>query len=110
MTTYSPAAIWIMIAAVAAGTWAIRLSFIALFGRISVIPDWVLWVLRLIPAAVLAAIVAPALTHATGGFDLVTARFFAGIVAALVAWRTKDVLATIGVGMITLWVLQALGL
>lgn len=110
MTTYSPATIWILLATVAAGTWAIRVSFIALFGRIEVIPDWVLWVLRLIPAAVLAAIVAPALTHATGEFDLFTARFFAGLIAALVAWRTKDVLATIGVGMIALWLLQAAGL
>ncbi|MGZ3608333.1 MAG: hypothetical protein ACXU9J_10490 [Syntrophales bacterium] len=28
--------------------------------------------------------------------------------AAAVAWRTKNVLLTIGVGMVALWVLQAL--
>jgi branched-subunit amino acid transport protein len=109
-TTYSPASIWLLLGVIAAGTWAIRVSFIALFGRIETIPDWVLRILRLIPAAVLAALVAPALTHATGEFDLATARFTAGIVAGIVAWRTRNVLATIATGMASLWLLQALGL
>ena len=109
-TTYSPAAVWVLLAVIAAGTWGIRVSFIALFGRIETIPDWVLRILKLIPAAVLAALVAPALTHGTGDFDLVTARLFAGILAGLVAWRTRNVLATIATGMGALWILQALGL
>ena len=85
------------------------MSFIALFGRIETIPEWVLRILKLIPAAVMAALVAPALTHATGEFDLATARFAAGIIAGLVAWRTRNVLATITTGMTALWILQALG-
>lgn len=108
MTTYSTAAIWVLLAVVAAGTWGIRLSFIALFGRIEVIPDAVLRVLRLIPAAVLAALAAPALTHAGGSFDLASPRFAAGVVAAAVAWRTQNVVATIGAGMGALWLLEAL--
>ncbi|MEE9582537.1 MAG: AzlD domain-containing protein, partial [Acidimicrobiia bacterium] len=64
---------------------------------------------RLIPAAVLAAIVAPSITHASGAFDLGTDRFVAGVIAGVVAWRTKNVLATIGVGMGVLWLLQAAG-
>lgn len=110
MTTYSPTSIWILLVVIAAGTWTIRISFIALFGRIETIPGWVLRILKLIPAAVLAALVAPALTHGTGDFDLITARLFAGLLAGLVAWRTKNVLATIGTGMTALWILQALGL
>lgn len=109
MTSYSPGAIWLLLGAAAAGTWAIRVSFIALFGRLEAIPPWVLRILQLIPAAVLAALVAPALTHSSGHFDLASARFAAGIVAAVVAWRTKDVLATISVGMVVLWILQAAG-
>ena len=108
MTSYSAGEIWLLLAIVAAGTWTIRVSFIALFGRVEVIPDSILRLLKLIPAAVLAALVAPALTHATGSFDLATTRFAAGIVAALVAWRTKNVLATIATGMVTLWILEAL--
>lgn len=110
MTTYSPAAVWLLLGLVAAGTWTIRISFIALFGRIETIPAWVLRILKLIPAAVMAALVAPALTHGTGEFDLATARLAAGIIAGLVAWKTKNVLATIGTGMVALWLLQAAGL
>ena len=108
MTSYSPLALWGLIAVVAAGTWGIRASFIALLGRVEEIPPALMRVLRLIPAAVLAALVAPALTHGTGSFDLGTARFAAGVAAAAVAWRTRNVVATIAVGMGVLWLLQAL--
>ena len=109
MTTYSTTAIWLLMIITAVGTWMLRVSFIALLGTVSTIPDSVRRVLKLIPAAVLAALVAPALTHAGGSFDLSTPRFAAGVVAAVVAWRSGHVLATIGAGMGTLWVLQALG-
>jgi branched-subunit amino acid transport protein len=32
-------------------------------------------------------------------------RLLAGLIAALVAWRTQNVLWTIGVGMVVLWLL-----
>jgi len=108
MTTHSPTLIWLLLGITAIGTWLFRLSFIALLGRISEIPDLAMRILKLIPAAVLAAILAPSLTHAGGAFDLASDRFIAGMIAAVVAWRTKNVLATIGVGMGLLWTLQAL--
>jgi branched-subunit amino acid transport protein len=108
MTELSPALIWVLIAIAAGGTWLLRLSFIALLGRVSTVPAAAMRLLRLIPAAVMAAIVAPSLTHSAGEFDLTTARFAAGVIAALVAWRTKHVLATITAGMGSLWILQAL--
>ena len=37
-------------------------------------------------------------------------RLLAGVVAILVAWRTRNVIWTVGVGLVTLWVLQALGI
>jgi branched-subunit amino acid transport protein len=109
MTRHGTAVVWAIIAAIAVGTWLIRLSFLALLGRIGVIPPLLLRILRLIPVAVLAAIVAPALTHATGAFDLATDRFVAGAGAVLIAWRTRSPLATIVVGMGLLWGLDALG-
>ena len=107
MTTHSPGLIWLLIGVIAVGTWLIRVSFIGLLGRSTVIPDVAMRVLRLIPAAVFAALVGPSLTHAAGSFDLGTDRFLAGVLAAIVAWQTKNVLATIGVGMGVLWLLQA---
>lgn len=109
MTTHSPALIWALVAMIGVGTWLIRLSFLALLGRVQRVPPAVGRVLRLIPAAVLAALVLPALTHAPGEFDLATDRFVAGAIAGVVAWRTKNVLATIAVGMVALWLLQAIG-
>jgi branched-subunit amino acid transport protein len=109
MTTHSSTMLWVLIAMAALGTWLLRLSFIALLGRVATIPDVVTRVLRLIPAAVMAALAAPALTHSSGSFDLGTARFVAGCLAAAVAWRTRHVLATIGTGMGVLWLLQAIG-
>jgi branched-subunit amino acid transport protein len=108
MTTFTPGFIWLLIVVIGVGTFLIRLSFLALLGRLQRIPDWGTRILRLIPAAVLAAIAAPALTHATGSFDLLTDRFAAGVVAAVVAWKTGNVAATLGVGMGVLWLLQAL--
>lgn len=108
MTTFSTPLIWALIAIIGAGTWVLRLSFLSLLGRVEQVPPTVARVLRYIPAAVLAALVLPALTHGGGEFDLATDRFAAGALAGLVAWRTRNVLATISVGMVCLWVLQAL--
>ena len=108
MTDYSPTAIWIMLVLAALGTWGLRLSFIALLGRTTTLGATTTRILGLIPAAVLAAIVTPSLTHASGALDLTNARLIAGIVAGAVAWRTKNVLATIATGMTLLWILQAL--
>ncbi len=60
------------------------------------------------PPAVLSAIIFPELLRPGGTFDLSfgNVRLLAGVLAAGVAWRTKNVLLTIGVGMVALWVLQ----
>jgi len=101
--------IWLLIFGIALGTSALRFSFIYLFGKIEM-PDWLRRALRFVPASVLAALVFPALTHPAGGLDLSlgNVRLLAGIGGALVAWRTKNVLLTIAVGMVLFWILQAL--
>jgi branched-subunit amino acid transport protein len=88
-------------------TFAIRLSFIVLLGQMNV-PDSIRRALRLVPAAVLSAIIFPEVFRPGGQFDLSlgNARLLAGMLAALVAWRTKNVLLTIAVGMGALWALQ----
>jgi branched-subunit amino acid transport protein len=54
-------------------------------------------------------LVFPALTHPTGHLDLTLQNFrlLAGLGGALVAWRTRNVLLTILVGMALLWILQS---
>ena len=90
-------------------TFAIRLSFIALLGRVET-PPLLARALRLVPTAVLSAIIFPELLVRDGAVVLgpENPRLLAGLVAAAVAWRTRSVLATIAAGMAALWVIQAL--
>lgn len=52
----------------------------------------------MIPAAVLAALVAPAVLRPDGPLLLWHPRPLAGLLAALVAWRTRSVVVTLLVG------------
>lgn len=104
-TSYADAVVLAVIAVVGVGTYAIRLSFVALFGRLDEVPDGVERVLRFVPAAVLAALVLPAVaTPGAGG--LAVDKLVAGALAAAVAWRTENVLATMAVGMGALWAMR----
>lgn len=63
-----------------------------------------------VPAAVLAALVLPALFPSGDPVveALLGARFVAGGVATLVAWRTGSMMATIAAGMAVLWAVRFL--
>ena len=102
--------LWLTIAGAGAGTFALRLSFNALLGRLKM-PLFFGRVLRFVPAAVLTAFVFPLLFYENGALQvsLGNERLLAGLAAALIAWRTRSVLFTLGGGMATLWTLQAIG-
>ncbi|MFW5900266.1 MAG: AzlD domain-containing protein [Halodesulfurarchaeum sp.] len=105
-TSYGPALIWAAIVAIGLLTFAIRVSFIALFSRLDEIPGPVKTLLRYVPAAVLAGLVFPAfLTVETAGAPELDT-LLAGLAAGLVAWRTENVLGTLVAGMGTLWLLR----
>ncbi len=101
-------ALWLLFLGIGLGTFALRFSFIFLFGRLDM-PSWLRRALRFVPASVLAALVFPAFTHPAGVFDLSLGniRLLAGLGAAVVAWRTRNVLWTLLTGMVLLWLLQA---
>ena len=98
--------IWITILAAGALTFLIRVSFIFLLGRWQP-PAWLAKALRFVPPAVLSAIIFPEVLIRDGNFDLAVnnLRLWAALVAALVAWRTKNVLLTIAAGMAALYLL-----
>lgn len=100
--------LWGTILIVGLLTLSIRLSFMLFLGTVQVSP-LVRQGLRFVPVAVLSALIAPALFFPAGSLDLSpgNSRLIAGIVAILVAWRTKNVLLTIVVGMTCLLILQA---
>jgi branched-subunit amino acid transport protein len=101
--------IWLIMLAGGAITFLTRLSFIAILGQRE-IPAWLQRSLRLVPPAVLTAILVPELIFHSGSLDLSLGNFrlIAGLLAALVAWRTRNTLLTILVGMAVLFLLQAI--
>lgn len=108
--SYDDATLWGVVVAVGLVTLALRLSFILLFGKVDDLPEGVERTLELVPAAVLSALVVPAVVSLEPDVGLVAepAKVVAAVVAGGVAWRTEDVLATIAVGMGTLWLVGAL--
>lgn len=89
-------------------TYLIRLSLFLLPDRV-VLPPWLLRALRYVPAAVLSAIIFPELFLPNGTLDisLGNERLLAGLVAIVIAWRTRNVFIIVTAGMIALWLLQA---
>ncbi len=94
--------VWPVIVVSGAGTYAMRASFLAAAHRLTEVPPGVARVLRQIPPAALAAIILPALVRPHGHLDLLQPRLVAALVAALVAWRTRNVGLTLVVGMAAL--------
>jgi branched-subunit amino acid transport protein len=100
--------VWFAILLAGAGTFAMRASFIAAAHRLAEVPPWASRVLRQIPPAALAAIVLPALVRPEGSIDLLQPRLAAGLLAGLVAWRSRNVLATLVLGIVGLLAFEAI--
>jgi len=108
-TSYGPLSIWAVIVAGGLATFAIRLSFIHLFGRVDEVPPWLERALVYVPAAVLAALVAPDFAPASATVEsALTPELLGGAAAIAAAWRTEDVLWTVAAGMIGLHVARFL--
>jgi branched-subunit amino acid transport protein len=99
--------LWLTILGMGLITYAIRLSFV-LLGERGQGPAVFQRGLKFVPTAVLSAIILPELLQPAGTLDLSwgNVRLLAGLIAALVAWRTQSVLGTIGAGMGALWILE----
>lgn len=99
--------IWLVMLIAGLLTFATRLSFILLLGRIRV-PEWFRRGLRFVPLSVLSAIILPELTGPNGSMFISwrNPHLLAGAVAILVAWRTKNVILTILAGMGALLLFQ----
>jgi len=99
--------IWVVMVSIGALTFLTRLSFIALAGRWDA-PALFRSALRFVPVAILTAIVVPELVMHTGtlDFSLTNPRLLAGALAIFVAWRTRNTVLTIVIGMTAFWVLQ----
>jgi branched-subunit amino acid transport protein len=91
-------------------TYGTRLSFI-LLPHPERLPDFFRRGLRLVAPAVLSAILVPQVfVLESGEIELMGPRPLAAAVAAVIGWRTRNTWLAIGGGMISLWILQAVGL
>ena len=99
--------IWIVMITVGLMTFFIRFSFIAMLERLK-LPRNFQRALRFVPIAILSAIIAPELGYSNSqlAISFTNPRLLAGIVATLVAFKTKSVVWTISAGMAIFWVLH----
>lgn len=98
---------WIMIIGMALVTFAVRYPPLVLIGKLP-LPQPIFRALRYVPPAVLAAIIAPTVVMPQGTIDLsLNGYLVSGIISVLVAWRTKSLLLTIGIGMGALFLWNA---
>lgn len=102
--------LWGLFLAVGLGTFAMRLSFVELYGRLR-IPALLRQALLYVPASVLAALVLPAVVYPSGHSEVAldNPQIPAAIVAALLAWQTRNAALTLAAGMATLWMLKLSG-
>ncbi len=100
--------LWLLFFAVGLGTFSLRLSFIQ-FHRQLRLPAVLNRALAYVPASVLAALVLPSVVYPgnEAEFSLLSPRILAALAAALVAWKTKNILFTLLSGMTVLWLLQS---
>jgi branched-subunit amino acid transport protein len=79
---------------------------VLLVGRAAV-PPFLQRALRFVPPAVLSALILPELLLPGGSPALSPAnpRLLAGLLAALVVWRSRNALLAIAAGMLALWAL-----
>ncbi|MCA9937518.1 MAG: AzlD domain-containing protein [Anaerolineales bacterium] len=102
----SPTLLWLIVIGMGLITFSIRLSFIQLLHRVTILP-LLRRGLKYVPPAVLSAIIFPEVLRPGGtlGVSWGNPRLLAALVAVLVAWRTRNVLWTIAAGMVVLWLL-----
>ncbi len=91
---------WLMILGMMLVTFAARYPILALAGRLD-LPPRLIRALRYVPVAALTAIIVPEMFIRDGAWalSLSNAYLFGGIIAILIAWRTKNLLLTIVIGM-----------
>lgn len=98
---------WLIVVLVGLGTYLTRLSFIGILGA-KEIPTYIERPLRLVAPAAIAAIAIPELVAPADVVDISfdNLRLLAGLIAIVVAWRTRSIGWTIASGMTSLWLLD----
>jgi branched-subunit amino acid transport protein len=95
----STATIWLVIAAIALGGFALRAAFLLVPLLPRNLPPRLSLVLEMVPAAAFAALVSPSLFLDDGHFSLISPATLAGATALLVSLRWKSLALSIMCGL-----------
>lgn len=103
--------VWLVFVIGGLGTYLTRASFFALGANVE-LPSWCRRALKYVAPAVFAAIVLPPVLSGGGLGELARpdARIIAAAMAAVVAYKTKNITWVLVVGMTALWTLRWAGL
>ena len=100
--------IWLVI--ILGGIFTFVTRFVMLSGWVAhSLPRWLIDALAFVPIAVLTAILVPAILIDPAAQQIIVmgnARVGAAVVATIIALLTRNVIATISLGLATLWFLQ----
>jgi branched-subunit amino acid transport protein len=98
----------LLIAGMAAVTFITRFAFIVLFRKASFSERLSRW-LRFIPIAILSTLIAPTILMPQGSLNLSfhNSYLLAGITSVGVAFKTKNIIATVAAGMAVILLLRA---
>jgi branched-subunit amino acid transport protein len=107
MTTSHTPNVWVLVVATTFITFGLRASFLLSIDRVGGLPPRLARAMPFVPTVVLAALVAPNVFINSGGLALGfgNERLIAGIAAFGIAWYTESMFATVGIGMVVLWML-----
>ena len=99
--------IFFIIAGMAIVTFATRFASVAILGQKKMPPGLERW-LRHIPTGILTALIVPTLLLPKGYIDLSFDNHYllAGLVAAAAAWKSRNMVATLILGMGTMFLLR----
>tara|TARA_B100000749_G_scaffold280455_1_gene276748 strand:- start:186903 stop:187226 length:324 start_codon:yes stop_codon:yes gene_type:complete len=100
---------WTCIAGIAIGTYLVRCSFI-LFHEYIKLPRFIKKGLPYLPVAILPALISPSIIFHVGQVHWLygNERALAACTALLVSYKTKNMIATIVVGFLTLFFLKTM--
>jgi branched-subunit amino acid transport protein len=88
-------------------TYFTRFGSLALF-RFTGVPTWLNRWLKYVPVGILTALIVPSLLLPKGYLDITLNNHYliAGIVAAFVAYKSRNIIATLALGMSIMFVLK----
>ncbi|CCO07931.1 AzlD domain-containing protein [Desulforamulus hydrothermalis] len=99
--------IFYIILGMALVTYFTRFGALAMF-RFTGVPAWLSRWFKYVPVAILTALIAPSLLLPRGYLDISFNNHYlvAGLVAAFVAYKSRNIIATLGLGMSVMFVLK----